>query len=635
MPYVGREDKWLKMGLSRKQKEFNSYCYFDTEADTDGLGGLDGDQKLTIGHMIFANQNNELIFEDCFYNYNYFYDKLEEINEEHTDMVVHAFNLRYDSGIVALNDEFRLNRGWTLMKKPRVWDGGIVILKFFKGKPNTKSYRRITFIDCTNYFGIGQSLDSVLEAMGLPVKEKMPKGTPPTDPRWKPYVKGDAWGVKNIMEELRRVYWEEIIESPVKVKLPVSMASIAMDSWKYRAKEEQIYTQTNRQELDLEHKGAAGGRAEAFWVTPDDSKRIETKNYKVDCNAMYPSICMNPIPGGQPFYYQKETGIDMFAILDEMKEYGMACLLDCIMEIPVGVDDDFMWASREGIKKMIFPTGRFQAYPHQPEIDYALSKGYIKEIKTLIARPYTDPFSEFMQYHYDQRKKYKAEGNKAFATIHKNIGNSLTGKYNQRDYNWVDDHSSILIHGHAILCTEDGTTRQRVFMGRPETKVVGKYDVAHACPFVYGYITAMGRMMMFHLRKMVLEAGGRFFYQDTDSGIVDQTGYDAIQSVLDTSPNQDTLGLFKLEVEADIFGAHGPKDYSQDDKAKIKGIRKPEVGKRHYMQARFRNADIHWRKGEDGFINVKDIPKTVRAYSDKRTLIGEGPETEPRHFEEA
>src|SRR5262249_7552443 len=81
--------------------------------------------------------------------------------------------------------------------------------------------------------------------------------------------------------------------------------------------------------------------------------------------------------------------------------------------------------------RLCFPVGRFRTVLPQPELQAALSAGDIVNVYAACVYDGANIFADYVDYFYDKRMMFEAEGNKAFSFMFKIMLNSLYGKFGQ------------------------------------------------------------------------------------------------------------------------------------------------------------------------------------------------------------
>lgn len=173
-----------------------------------------------------------------------------------------------------------------------------------------------------------------------------------------------------------------------------------------------------------ERRAYYGGRCELF-------KRGELMTYSYDVNSMYLSIMRDELfpdiatakycenaPKNWKTYLTNYMGIWNVKVKSPGDIY--------IPILPVRLDG-----------KLKFPKGEFTGYWTSVELNLALEHGYhiIEVYNFIYYRKVKDYFKSFAEFIWNKRKEYKAKNNLGMDLAIKKIGNTLYGKFAQRNSN--------------------------------------------------------------------------------------------------------------------------------------------------------------------------------------------------------
>jgi hypothetical protein len=213
--------------------------------------------------------------------------------------------------------------------------------------------------------------------------------------------------------------------------------------------------------------------------------------------------------------------------------------------------------------------------------------------------------------------------------------NSLYGKFGQMGRVWHETGETREQDGKFWIVEDPqtkGIHKQRVRMGNVQ-EMSSEEETENSFPGVAAFVTGYARMLLWSLMQ---KAGLKnVYYTDTDSLIVNSTGYKALQRSGDIDP--DRLGALKVEyiVESAIF--RGSKDYEvrnvvwppKDEGMNvehIKGVshRAERVGRDTYEQDHFFSWDYLAARDHDGYIDVERMRKHLARDYDKGTVTESG-----------
>lgn len=247
---------------------------------------------------------------------------------------------------------------------------------------------------------------------------------------------------------------------------------------------------------DFERLSYYGGRAELF-------KRGKFKIFNYDVNSMYLSImhdCLLPdvstakyIENGKGYlkHFNDYLGIYRCRVRTPDKLYAPL--------LPVRLD-----------KKLKFPLGEFDGVWCSVELKKAIEKGYkiLKVYDYIYYRQSKYYFKEFAEFVWRKRKEYKAKNNQGMNLMIKKIGNSLYGKFAQRNSN--DYFGKI-----SDISELPDTCEFFDFHGELWVKIKGDLTpAAFEFPAISSFITSYARLLLYsgieHNEKSLV-------YCDTDS----------------------------------------------------------------------------------------------------------------------
>lgn len=439
----------------------------------------------------------------------------------------------------------------------------------------------IKIIDTLNYFttsvaGLGKSLGH--EKLASP-------GDDASDDEWRAYAWRDVEIIRDAYLHLRA-----FIDDNDLGKMPATLASLSMATYKYRFMHHDIYVHDRDRVLAMERESYKGGRVECFYVGETEGESL----YKYDINSMYPTVMRNNLYSTAPVKFQR--GEKGFEIAD-----GVGYVADVLIETDLPI-----YPVRSDVG-LIFPVGEYRTTLSTPELKDANSRGLIKGVYSYATYDVAPIFVEFVDYFYAARRQFQASGNAAFSYMAKILLNSLYGKFGQRGRRWeVSAHdvdtSGITFHsdekGGAVIKLRNRFGISQQLMTAPESE--------ESCPIIASEVTGFARLLLWQFIESARAAGGRVYYCDTDSVVTDAAGATALAQYCGGA-----LGQLKLEGEATSAAFYVAKDYVFGDEVHIKGIRRPERGVSEYSQDKFTSWAAHLSRDERGFVDIITTPKRL------------------------
>lgn len=356
---------------------------------------------------------------------------------------------------------------------------------------------------------------------------------------------------------------------------------------------------------DYERKALRGGRVEIF-----ERGSIHVRSF--DVNSMYLSVMEKeyiPDPGTYRYYentknWETHFNSEMLGIF----HVKVSAPKQKIMVLPY---------FEPKLKKLIFPYGEFSGYWTSIELHESIKNGY-KVIECYDYVIYTQKhkmFSEYASYIWEQRQKFKKEKNKGMDLLTKKLGNSLFGKFVQKNRGG----------GYAGKLSDfDGDIGERAITSiRDGIEYIVFSDSSfeeseHSFPVIGVFITSYARIKLY--RKMK-EHEETIVYCDTDSvkyRIEDEDGGEDMN-------DDKSLGGWGFEYEKTL-PFFKPKMYGNE---KIKGV--PKRAKvysdisTHTVHAEYEKPN-RWRESiRRGLIPNKweKVDKEISLSDDKRVWIND------------
>lgn len=349
-----------------------------------------------------------------------------------------------------------------------------------------------------------------------------------------------------------------------------TLAGQAMAAYRTRFLRQPPYIHVNEGALVLEREGYHGGRVECWKMY----KQPDQNYYYLDVNSMYPHSMIDAELPIKLVGYGESVRLEYLPI--RMKHYY--CIAECDLET-----DEPVFAVLHN-NKLVFPTGRFTTVLYQPELEYAYKHNYIKCIRRCAVYESGRLFDDYVHFFYGAKQAYSKEGNASYRYISKLYLNSLYGKFGQlrpvREHLATIDYKGVW--RLPIVDIESHRHYQEICWYGDIYKEYKEGETAISSPAIAGAITAKARMLLW----MYIKTAGieNVFYMDTDSLIVNKSGYKALLPYLDDLE----LGKLKLEKVSRSLTISGNKDYQFGRIKKTKGIpskaRKVSQGKWEYLQ---------------------------------------------------
>lgn len=560
---------------------------FDTEAFRGEIKDGIEVQTYRLGVMRFVKLSKTLdILED---ETEYIYDgkalqcAIEQYSRKDACLYVYAHNIKYDLQLSGILTGF-LEDGWKI--KTFVMDDPPTFIRINKNRTS------IIFVDTFNYW------QSSVEVMGKQLgisKLTMPDASE-TIEAWKEYCKRDVDVLMNYLLSFMRFLRDNDLAG-----LGLTLASQAFRSYRHKFMQHLIHLHSDDNATKLERLAYSGGRVEAYYI----GTLPEQDYYKLDINSMYPYVMKEKLYPYELVGYSENVDLSRFKQL--LDEYY------CIATVKLNTPENCF--PYKGKSKLTFPVGEFQTTLHDIELRYALERGYITHVSSLAIYHYTDIFSEYVDYFYNQKIEAEKQGNQVNRQQAKILMNSLYGKFGQRNNSsYIIANTSDIKYGRITGYSEKLGCNVTVNCLGDDMEVSYKEGEApYSFPAIAGAVTAYARMYLYRLMQEAKQEN--VYYCDTDSLIVNSTGIQSIQHLI----HNTQLGLLKIEGQSTHLIILGAKDYTFDLEVKHKGIPKKaiELSPNKWEYQQFRGAKTWLSSGMTPNVEVYTRTKERKSKYDK------------------
>lgn len=473
------------------------------------------------------------------------------------------------------------------------------ILRVKRGK------QYLALIDTLNYFAM--SLEALGDSIGI-TKLEYPAGDDSVG-TWDTYCRRDVEVIRDAILTFRSF----IRENDLGTFRP-TLASQALTAYRHRFMHHKILIHTEEDVSELERAAYYGGRVECFHIGT-----VKKKLYYLDVNSLYPYVMRAHTFPNILTWTDDDPSVQ--SLRDALPEYAVVARVQLNTDVPA-----FPYRYRN---KLTFPTGRFETTLATPELAYALELGAVESVSEIAAYLHTELFTEYVDTLYQLRLKWRKEGNTAFDFLTKIMMNSLYGKFGQKGAHWTelrDATESDPLEWLEQETEEDPVYKMRVRFGKVQ-RLTHDEEAMESFPAIAAHVTSYARMLLWEL---IHTAGkGHAYYTDTDSLVVDAVGFRRLRKYRDNH----RLGGLKLERTATEATFYGPKDYIFGDEERHKGIRRnaKQLGPSTWEQVRFWSWDVHQKQGDEGFIYIDTVTKTLKRVYDKGVVMPDG-SVEPLRF---
>lgn len=393
-----------------------------------------------------------------------------------------------------------------------------------------------------------------------------------------------------------------------------TIAAQSMRSYRHRWMHNRILIDAHGPALDISRKCYHGGRCEAGFI---GTSRGDF--YLLDVNSMYPFVMSY---AEMPVRFKGYTTcINPGGLRTLLQKYCLCAHVRLNTELPA------FPIVHNG--KLCFPIGRFDAYISTPEIEYALAHKCVEEVYACASYDKAVAFAGFANDLYSYKEAASRVGDVIEARHWKLILNSFYGKWGQNGRKWTKvgtcDPKEFVRWRDVNAQTRKVSIRRK--FGGIIFEMAEEDESTHSHPAIAAHITAHARMVLWTLIEKVLPT--EYFYCDTDSLLVNQSGFDKLAECLDNHK----LGGLKLVKHVQNITINGCKDYVLDSEKTLKGINRKAVclDEKTYVQTRWSSLRGLLADGSLNMPRTIDITKTLTGSYDKG-VVGPGGLVSPLHF---
>jgi len=457
-----------------------------------------------------------------------------------TKLYLFCHNTAFDLPVLDVFHELPL-RGFRLRRA--IIDAPPTILEF------TSDRGSIVILDTLNIWRM--ALEKLGKKIGLP-KLDMPASTA-SAAEWDRYGRRDVEIIRAAILD-----WFSYLKENNMGGFAPTLASQAMVLFRHKYMKHRIFIDCNERALQLTRSGYYGGRVECFRIG-----HYRQDFYALDFNAMYPAVMSE---NNFPIKLISHT---FYAVISDLQQWVIRYAV--CARVLLSTHEPF--APVRTKTKLLFPIGVFECILSTPELIYALKRNYIVEVKEVAVYEHAPIYRDMMLDMQQIKSQAKRDGDDVTEFRTKILQNSLYGKEGQSGIKWAEDSWS-----------DDLTCKQWTELDMVTGKIIQHRQLAglhqiketegesrESFPAIAAHVTAYARMKLW---CTILQAGREnVWYCDTDCVVVNQTGRDRLESLID----EYALGALKQEGEYDDIIINGNKDYCFNTKVKTKGVRSSAV----------------------------------------------------------
>lgn len=564
-----------------------AFIFFDTETKIAYEDKKRQRQELKLGVAEFFYRGKiEIVERIDFYDDKAFFKFVYGKAEEYKSLYVIAHNLAFDLAVSGILENLR-DSGFEL--KNIFFETGQVFLIMVKDEI------KIFFLDSMNFFK-----NSIKELGRMIGKEKINIDFAScSDEELLIYCRRDVEILRESFLSLIKFLEDNDLGS-----FKITLAGLSFNIFRYKFMNRYIFINHSRypsgreKEIsEFEYKAYFGGRTECFYLGEYDGNV-----HILDINSMYPYIMKTKRLPVKLRYYVYDEPIDPQYLYDLILD-------DSAVIVEAEIETDLPAFAYRDQDRLIFPTGKFTTFLATESFCFAYRYGFIRRVKRALVYKSDLVFSDYVDYFWQLREKYKNEGNRVYEKLCKLLLNSLYGKFGQKRYETKIFPEEQFSHNFLEFTYIDKEENEYTCI-RILGKVIGFRQLdepaTNSFPALAIHVTDYGRMMLFNL---MLKAGlENVFYVDTDSLFVNDQG---LKNLYDEIGKE--IGKLKLERSVSWIKINGLKDYEFEGVRKIKGIsyKAKKISDDVYIQQEFPSIKSVIKLGMSKYIEIENVEKRL------------------------
>lgn len=338
-----------------------------------------------------------------------------------------------------------------------------------------------------------------------------------------------------------------------------TIGSQALHGWRCSYWMPRVYVGGTGPLTDLESAAYYGGRCEMFRAGHSDQL-----GYHVDMRSAYASVmACHDLPVRPLRRYESPSVRDAHAMVTDHA---------CTALVQISTDQPAYPCRRSG--DTVWPVGAFKTALAHPELDRALAYGHVHRVYQLVTYETAPVLERYATEIYARRVSADTAEETHISRMCKALLCSIVGKFGQRARHWrhMPDHMPVALWGEWWGSDDIGRpARYRSLGGCVQRDVIGDLG-DEAVPSIAAYITSEIRMRLW---RLICCAGREHvWYCDTDSLILDATGYTALERAGHIQHGQ--LGALELRGGPCTYEIRGVKYYVEDGRVVCSGMPRGE-----------------------------------------------------------
>lgn len=483
--------------------------------------------------------------------------------------------------------------------------GSVIIKGLYRGK-------RINFTDSYNYFR--GSVESIGDSIGVP-KLEMP-GSDASEKEWYTYCERDVTVIEQAICGLMREWklndlgnWQPTI------------ASLAFSAYRHRFMSRAIVCHGDRDASQFERDAYYDGRTQPFYcgkvgnghgnlysvcgISDTESQEIPSGPiYSVDINSLYPSVMRgNDYPveavadsSGRPIIWQPPS----LEWLDEQLQ-SYLCVATCQLQTDY---DLYPVRTSNGC---MFPVGKIWTTLCTPEVKLARESGHLVSVSACTLYNKHKIFNQWVDYWWERKSAAEQAGNQVRRLVCKDLLNSLSGKFAQRERYWRNTNRYPVEQAWSSWVGIDSRTKSPVSLrgiGQTCQMLCDSGLARHALVATSAHINSYARVRMLNDRLRLGERN--VLYCANDAFLLTADGWEILNGI--GIVGTGLLGHYRLCDTYERVQIYGPRDYQCDGRTVKAGLPKirESIGERRWRVKSFECANSLISRPPDGSVHLHE-----------------------------
>ncbi len=408
--------------------------------------------------------------------------------------------------------------------------------------------RRYVLCDTLNYWRV--SLEALGKDLGYE-KEEMPDWDA-AFARWERYCRRDVEVIEQAVVQLIH-WWKDRDLGNWRWTAP----GLAMSAFRHKFMSHDIVFHDEMDIRQLERESYFGGQLEAFYIG-----HIREPVWQFDVVSLYPSVMKGNLYPVKLVNWSNDDTLTPFPPPIEPKS--------SICEVEVALDRATLPVRHNDCVYYAAGTGRVVL--SGPELDWAVSHGYVQRWGRWATYEMADIFSDYVDYFILLKDQYEKAQKPVQRFFVKMLLNSLYGKFGQYGGSWQPNPDRLPLHGFGKFWEYSvitGEYQKCLAIGDIVLDWSPKSEVSQAAPAIASFVTSYARQLMRHYREIA--GDGNYYYMATDSLMVNEQGFGRLLN--ETGCIGSKLGQLKHERDASSAWIGGLHWYRCGDKL-VEGSKK-------------------------------------------------------------